>query len=116
MILVIPTQQGASAYSQRMTLDGVSYTLDFAWNGREGAWYVSILDAVGAPLLLSRKLATGSPLLKHYRFIEGLPAGELVAADYSNSIPYAGYSELGPGRGVKLLYFEAATLAEMAAG
>lgn len=107
MIFVIPSQQNASAYSQRMTLDGVSYRLDFAWNGREGAWYLSLYDAAGNPLVTSRKLATNAPILKRFRFVQGLPPGEFMAADYSATIPYAGYTELGPERGVKVLYFDA---------
>ena len=111
MILVLPTEQGASAFSQRVTLDGVSFTLDMNWNGREGAWYLSLYDAAGAALLLSRKLSTNSPILRRFRFVDGLPAGELIAQDFSDSIPYAGYDEIGPGRGVTLRYFDASEVA-----
>ena len=107
MILGLPTEQGASAYSQRMVLDGASYTLDYAWNGREGAWYLSLYSDEGEPLLLSRKLSTNTPLLRHFRFVVGLPPGEFMAVDFSATIPYADYTGLGPGRGVQLLYYEA---------
>ncbi len=111
MIFEIQIEKGASAFSQRATLDGVSYTLDLNWNDRAGAWYLSILDSAGAPLLLSRKLATHAPILKKYKSIAGLPPGELLAVDPSKSIAYAGYDELGPGRGVSLLYYDADELA-----
>ena len=111
MIFSLPSEQGASSYSQRVTLDGSTYNLEFNWNGRAGAWYMSIYAEDGAPLLLSRKLSTNCPLLKKYRFVDGLPPGELMATDPSNSIDYAGYEELGPGRGVVLYYFDAEFLA-----
>lgn len=111
MIIRVPTMQGAAAYDQRMVLDGVSYTLNLNWNGRVGAWYLSIYSAADEPLLLSRKLATNSPILARFRFVEGLPPGEFFAVDASNSIAYAGYDELGDGLGVKLYYFDAEEMA-----
>lgn len=109
MIFVIPTKAGAFAWSQRQVLDGVSYVLDFAWNARGGAWYLSISDADGNPLLLSRKLASNVPLLRNARFIDGLPPGEIMALDATETIDFADYTELGPV--VQLLYFDASELA-----
>ena len=114
MIEILQTQQGASAYDQRVTLDGQSYILRFDWNGRAGAWYLSIADAEGEPLLTSRKLSTNSPILNRFRFVDGLPPGELIACDFSAQIPYAGYTELGPKRGVTLYYFDAEEVANAA--
>jgi hypothetical protein len=108
-LLNIPIKRDAASWTQRMTLDGLSYTLDFAWNGREEAWYLGIYDATGAPLVLSRKIVTNRPLLKRLRFITGLPAGELFASDPSGQIDAAGYDELGTA--VKLIYFERVELA-----
>ena len=109
-MIVLATEQGASAYTLRATLDGSTFILELAWNERVGAWYLSILDADGVALLRSRKLATNSPILKRFRFIEGLPPGDLIACDPSESLDYAGYSDLGPDKGVELVYFEAADL------
>lgn len=108
-ILNVPIKSGAASWTQRMTLDGVAYILDFAWNGREGAWYLGVLDIGGNPLVLGRKLVTNRPILRAFRFVAGLPAGDFVAADLSASIPYAGFDDLG--KSVKLLYFEASELA-----
>lgn len=112
MIEIIQTQQGASAYDQRVTLDGQAYILRLDWNGRAGAWYLTISDADGVALLRSRKLSTNHPILNRFRFVEGLPPGELMATDPSNSIEYAGYTELGPRRGVTLYYFDAQEIAD----
>ncbi len=110
-MIILPTEQGASSYVMRATLDGVSFGLELNWNGRVGAWYLSIYDAAGLPLLLSRKVVTNMPLLSRFRFLAGLPAGDIVAVDPSESIAYAGYEELGEKRGVTLMYVEASDLA-----
>lgn len=108
-LLNIPIKRGAASWTQRMTLDGLSYVLDFAWNGRDAAWYLGIYDASGAPLILSRKIVTNRPLLKRLRFVAGLPAGELFASDPTSAIEYPGYDELG--KAVPLIYFEKVELA-----
>lgn len=109
-MLIVPTEQGSSSYVTRIALDGVSYGLELNWNGRAEAWYLSIYDTSGAPLLLSRKVATNFPILKRFRFVDGLPPGELVAVDASATLDYAGYTELGELRGVTLYYVEASEL------
>ena len=109
MILNIPIKRGAASWTQRMTLDGLSYSLDFAWNGRNKAWFLGILDATGVALVTSRKIVTNRPLLKRFRFVAGLPTGELFASDPTGMIEYPGYDELGVA--VPLLYFEKVELA-----
>lgn len=108
-LLNVPIKRGAASWTQRMQLDGIAYILDFAWNGRDGAWYLGLLDAAGNPLLLSRKIVSNTPLLRRFRFVSGLPAGELFASDPTNTIDYPGYDELGAT--VKLIYFEKSELA-----
>lgn len=110
MSLILPTEQGASSYVMRVALDGVSFGVELNWNGRVGAWYLSLYDADGNALLRSRKVVTNFPLLQRFKFLEGMPAGELIAVDPSESIAYAGYEELGERRGVTLLYIEASEI------
>ena len=112
-ITIIPTQQNLSAWSQRTTLDGIDYQLDFAWNGREDAWHLSISDTAGNPLVLGLKLVTNRPLFKRFHFVAGMPPGEIYAADASGSIDYAGYTDLS--NGVEVVYYDAAELADIAA-
>ncbi len=116
MIEIIQTQQGASSYDQRVTLDGQAYLLELNWNGRAGSWYLSISDADGVTLLTSRKLSTNCPILRRFRFIPELPPGEIMATEPAGAIDYAGYTELGPRRGVTLYYFDAQEVADAAAG
>ena len=110
-MIILATDRGKAAYTQRVTLDGVSFILELIWNERVGAWYLSVLDANGTALLRSRKLATNWPIIRRFRFLDGLPAGEIMAIDPSASLDYAGYSDLGEDRGVELVYIEAADLA-----
>lgn len=111
MIFRIATVQDASFYDQRVVWDGVNYTLSMMWNGRVGAWYMSLYDSNGDAILLSRKVVTGMPLLDRFRFVAGLPAGDVFALDPSGTIDYAGYDELGAGRGVTLCYYDAEEMA-----
>lgn len=104
-ISTIPTQTGLSAWSQRTTLDGADYLLDFAWNGREACWYLSIFTIAGVPLVQGMKLVSNRPLLRRYRYIVGVPPGEIVAASLDGGISTAGYTDLSSG--VLLAYFDA---------
>lgn len=109
MITKITTQQGASAWNQRVILDGVAYLLDFNWNGREGAWFISLSDSEGVPLVMSRKVVTNRPLFGRFKFLAGMPKGDLFALDPSGQIQYANYTELGSA--VELFYFDGSELA-----
>ncbi len=106
MIFILPAQQGASNQRNRVTLDGSTYYVDLLWNGRVGAWYLSLFDAQQRALVRSRKLVTNRPILDRVRYTEGLPPGEIFALDPSETIDYADYEQLGPKRGVVLCYFD----------
>jgi hypothetical protein len=103
-IIEIPTQQNLSAWEQRTTLDGSDYLLNFAWNGREAAWYLSFSDAAGVPLVTGIKLVSNRPLLNRFRYVQGLPPGNVMAVDLSGQIAQAGYTDLSAG--VSLVYFD----------
>lgn len=110
----IPVQQDVAAWTQRTAIDGVDYRLDFAWNGRDGAWYLNLSDIDGNALVCGIKLVTNRPLLARFHHIEGVPAGELIAFDGSETIYWAGYNELGAG--VDLIYLDATEVADIHAG
>lgn len=74
---VIPTAHSTPRYQQRTTLGGVVFTLGFAWNSRDEAWYLTLGDATGDPI------ASGIKLVPRYRLLQKIsdlrrPAGELV--------------------------------------
>jgi hypothetical protein len=107
MIFLLPVQQGASNQRARVVLDGSVFYVELLWNGRVGAWYLSLFDAEQRALVRSRKLVTNRPILDRVRYVQGLPPGELFALDPSETIDYAQYGELGPKLGVRLCYFDA---------
>lgn len=77
----------------RVRLDGRDYLLLFDWSGREGAWYVHILDASGSPIVTGRKVVAGGKL-GHRSIDPRRPAGLLMAIDPSG-IGDPGIEDLG---------------------
>ncbi len=107
MIFEIPVLENTASWQQRTALDGTDYILEFNWNGRGGAWYLSILDLDGNAIVRSIKLVSNWPLLRRRRD-ERLPPGELMMYDATGEISSAGYDQLG--RQVTLNYFDAEEL------
>lgn len=57
------TTNGSSFFSLQATLDAVTYTLEFRWNVRLEAWFMSIFDAQGTtPYLVGIRLVVDWPL------------------------------------------------------
>lgn len=102
--IVVPTRQDVPHYTFEIDLDGKTFGFEFLWNGRSGAWYFTITDAVGTVLLAGRKVVLGFPLLNRFRDPR-LPAGDLAAIDTSGQYLEAGLNDLG--KRVKLLYTSA---------
>ena len=106
-ILKIFTRVDLLEYREQVRLDGVLFTLLFKFNGREGSWYVDVLDSTEAPIRLGVKLVTGIPLLRLVA-TEGRPAGDLFAVDPTGADQEPTLETLGTT--VPLLYAEAADL------
>jgi hypothetical protein len=104
-IVSIPTSEGAAYYSQRVRLDGRDYNLRFAWNEREGRWYLSIFTDEDVPLILGIKIVTNWPLLRYYRSDPRVPPGEIMAMDLTPDGAPPGFDELAIGKRVELVYF-----------
>lgn len=91
-LIILPTQAKPNT-TQRVTLDGRTYTLGLRFNSREGMWYISLSDAQGL-LLAPTKLVAGPPLLRYLRGPRK-PPGELIAMDRSGHLGNAGLADLG---------------------
>lgn len=113
VIQQIPVQDGAPAWRQRTPLDGTDYLLDFFWNERASAWYISIFTVDGEPLLLSKKLVCGVPLLARKRWDSRIPPGEIMAVDWNDSIDVPGLENLGEA--VILYYLDRSAIEEIRA-
>lgn len=101
----IPTSSELPSYSQRTTLDGREYVLEFDWSERAGAWYLRLLDVDRIALTGRKRVVLNTDLLRLHRRTEGVPPGRLVALDLSGSGLPPAFDELGSR--VVLLYTEA---------
>lgn len=107
-VLQIATGDGVTPYFDlQVTLEGTTYTLEFAWNVRLGAWFMSILDETGTiPILMGIRvvanllLGSNAPLTT--------PPGAFMAYDTSGQGLDPGFVDLGDR--VKLIYFTKAQL------
>lgn len=71
-ITTIPTW-GGRPFSERVTWQGVQYTLNFKWNAASYCWNLDIYDAGGvSPILTGLALVTGTDVLGQFGY---LPVG-----------------------------------------
>jgi len=94
----IPTFFGdntISDYSIEVELDGVEFLLRFKFNGRQGVWYMSILDIDGAPLRSGIAVLNDWPLLLRWSDILVRPAGDFIPISVGEEVSAAGLQQLG---------------------
>ena len=106
-VTIIPTSTELANYTQKTVLDGTSYQLEFIYNEREDAWYVSILSDEGTDLINGIKIVADWPLLRRHQ-AEDTPPGELIAQDTTGAGLDPGFADLGAG--VILLYIDKAEI------
>ena len=104
MTLILPTlTDGTPWYDFSIDLDSRTSLLEFHWNARDAAWYLSIYDQDENLVLAGRKLVLDFPLLA--RFLDPrLPAGELFVVDTSAANQPPALTDLGSR--VVLLYVD----------
>jgi hypothetical protein len=91
-------------YLQKVRLDGRDFVLHFAFNQREDRWSLDIHDDEDEPIVQGLKLLANWPLLRHYRWNESLPPGELIVMDLTGDGAPPGLDELGDGKRCQLIY------------
>lgn len=95
------------AYSIKVTLEDIVYTLSFRWNARLEKWIMDIGDVSGEPLLVGLPLYEGIPLTRRFvGRIDGLPPGMFMVVDETGQNRDPDLETLGGD--VKLIYSEAA--------
>lgn len=104
-VLVLPTQTKIPHYQFAIDLEGTEYALEFHWNERDRAWFLTIMDADEAILLAGLRVLIGANLTARFA-TAGLPPGSFVAIDTSGGSVEAGIDELGAR--VLLCYVESA--------
>lgn len=79
----IPTRGDLPFYDQQVVLEGVTYTLQFRWNVRLGAWFLTVLNSEGATVIHGdAKLVVNWPINAYV--VNRQPPGALVAVDTSS--------------------------------
>lgn len=97
LIPIVRETDDTAHFDLQATLDGVTYTLEFRWNVRLGAWFMHVLDADGVtPYQLGVRLVVDWPLGK---YISGRrPTGVFIALDTGSPIGHGedpGFDDLG---------------------
>lgn len=95
-------------FTEQVVIEGVTYNLRFRYNTSLDRWYMDLLDADGAAILLGQKLVCNK-ILNRFSADERNPTGVLVCQSLvtSDQNPPA-FADLG--QRVRLYY---ATLAEL---
>jgi hypothetical protein len=82
MIVEIPTRSDLDRYSLTVDLEGTEYRLLFAYNSRDGHWYLSVELADGTRLVSGTAIVADAPILPRWTWNASLPAdGYLMAVD-----------------------------------
>lgn len=101
--LVLPVRSDVAAFDFETDLEGRSFTFAFRWNARAGLWFVSIYDAIGAPVVEGRAVVLGSDL-RGLGVDPRRPPGSVLAVETDGEIRDPGRRDLG-GR-VLIVYVE----------
>ena len=104
MALNLPTRGDVDRYRRRYSLEGVTFTLAFAWRQRTASWYVDVLAADGSPILQGQRVSASSPLWPDPS-APGLPPGVVVVVGPDT------YLRGQLGTDLRLVYLTAAEVA-----
>lgn len=107
MTVRLPILQVSARFRFAVELEGVSYTLTFRWNDRDGAWFLDVGDGNGTPIVTGIKMVINCMLLGRATDSR-LPAGDFIALDTSGANLDAEFQDLG--RRVQVSYFTRAEL------
>lgn len=99
--LEMPLLPRFANYRFGATIEAVPYLFDVRWNSRASAWYMDVLEAGEAPIVLGIKLVLGAYLGRrsNHRLFQ---RGVFMMFDTSNAGRDATYDDLGER--VVLLY------------
>lgn len=84
-----------------IALDGRPYRFAVFWNARAASWHMTVADGAGAELVAGVRVCADWRLT-----VPGLPGG-LVVVDTTGKSLDPGLDDLGVGKRVQILYFEA---------
>lgn len=90
----LPVQTTLANFSFQTDMDGKTYGLQFTWNERFGAWFMSLFDVNGNPLVCGVRVVVDFPLA-HRGTNPALPPGIIIAQDTTGAHQDPGLNDLG---------------------
>lgn len=88
------------------TLDGVDYDIRLRWNTRDSSWQMFI-GISGSEPSATFKVVNGLDLLLPYKYLEGVPDGQLYLVDTVKMNGRPGYTDTGLDKRFALVYIDA---------
>ena len=99
----IPTLPSVPFYTQRTSLDGQLYLLEFKWNELNESWYLSLYTDLGEPLQYNMRLSADFPI-NYLTTDPRAPQGWIIAYDTTKQGVDPAFDDLGTRS--LLLYFD----------
>ena len=94
-MLELLTSTTFTFYTVDVDLDGVTFRLQFKFNDRDSAWYMSIFSTADVELRTGIKVVSDWTLLRLWQEIQLRPAGEMIATTQGDIARPALVDELG---------------------
>lgn len=106
----IPNSVDVPYYEFEIDLDGVEFKLQFQYNDRDDAWYLSVLDTDDTMLRAGIKVVNSWSLLRLWAS-ESAPAGDIVSVSQGDLSAPPTLNQLGAE--VLLQYLDEAEIAAL---
>lgn len=110
-VFTLPTSTVDANYVFTVDLDGIEFQLDFKFNARDDAWFMTILDVDDNPLRAGLKVVNEWLLLRLWVALVR-PEGELLGVNLGDVPAPPTLNQLGSD--VVLTYLDAAEIASLA--
>jgi len=104
--LQIPVNGRLASQIMTIPLDGVRYRLKVYYSFRQSIWFFDLMTDRETDLLVGVKIVPDWGLISRFK-IDGLPPGEIIAIDTSETGLPPGRDDFGLDRRVRLVYREA---------
>jgi len=91
----LPTSITEAFYEFEVSLDGVAFRLEFKFNERSEAWYMTIFDTANNVLRAGVKIVNEFPFLRTWQDVEKRPVGTMFTVIQGDEIAPATLKQLG---------------------
>jgi hypothetical protein len=89
---------------QVISLSGQEYVVQLTYNTADAHWRLSLLDLNYKAIVAGLKVMPSQNLTWRYRYIEGMPSGNIYCMRYKNDFSDVGRDNLGLGKTYQLVY------------